>query len=379
MAATGNKTPWFIVHSEASLGWGGQELRIITELTGFRERGARVALIAPPNSKIYKRAQELKIEIIPLQMSKPLYPITITRLALWMRREGVQIVNMHSSRDGWIVGLAARLARVPLIIRSRHFDVPSPNIFMSRITFKYLPHYVLTTSRAISESFIRLYGIAENRISDIASGVDTERFSPAGPKADLSFVKGPKDRPVIAMVSVIRTAKGHQFLLDAVEQLRREGFEGRYLIVGDGPMQPWLERELAARGMDDCFTLAGFREDIPEILRAIDLLLMPSLHEGIPQVGMQALASGTPFIGSNIGGLPQLIRDGITGRTFPPSDGAAIKDTILQVFNEPEKTEAMVAAGRRMVCEEFSIENTLDKVEAIYREFLPAGLRNQGK
>lgn len=375
----GATTPWFIVHSEASLGWGGQEMRVISELTGFRDRGARVALIAPPHSKIFRHAEGLGIETVPLDLRKPRFVQSVLQVAGWLRRNNVQIVNPHSSRDGWIVGIAARLARVPLLIRSRHFDVPSPNRFVSRHAYRTFADYVITTSEAIAEKFRVWYGIPAANISAIPTGVDVERFSPEGPKADLSFVKGPQGAPVIGMVSVIRTAKGHQYLLEAAEQLRAAKFAARYLIVGEGPMLPWLEKELAARQLEDCFTLAGFRDDVPEILRSLDLLLMPSLHEGVPQVGMQALACGTPFIGSRIGGLPQIIREGETGRTFPPADGTAIKETILKVFQEPEATRRMAEAGRRMICEEFSVTTMLDKVEAIYRTHLPPSLRGLGR
>src|SRR5947208_2438519 len=115
---------WRIVHSEASTGWGGQERRILTELQGFRRRGHAVWLLAPPQSQIFQRAKTDGIAVAPADYARWKFPIEAVRLAVWLRRTRPQIVNPHSSRDGWLVGVAARLARVPFVVRTRHFDVP---------------------------------------------------------------------------------------------------------------------------------------------------------------------------------------------------------------------------------------------------------------
>ena len=105
---------WRIVHSEASLGWGGQEHRVMAELTGFQRRGSKVWLIAPAESEIFRRAEIEKISTIPLRTGKLHFSFEVIRLARWLRQNQIQILNTHSSRDGWLLGIAGRLARVPL-------------------------------------------------------------------------------------------------------------------------------------------------------------------------------------------------------------------------------------------------------------------------
>jgi hypothetical protein len=124
---------WRIVHSEASLGWGGQEHRVLAELKGFQQRGAWVALLAPGHSEVFQRAREAGIKVQILDTRKSRYPFTALRLKRWLRVNDVQVVNTHSSRDGYLVGAAARLARVPLLIRSRHIDVDYPKPRISRM------------------------------------------------------------------------------------------------------------------------------------------------------------------------------------------------------------------------------------------------------
>src|ERR1044071_7206895 len=118
---------WRIVHSESSTGWGGQEHRVLAELTGFERRGSLVWLLAPAASEIFRRARERNLRAEPLPAAKWQVPFAVVRTARWLRRLQPDVVNTHSSRDGWIVGLGARMARVPFLIRTRHFDVAIPN------------------------------------------------------------------------------------------------------------------------------------------------------------------------------------------------------------------------------------------------------------
>ena len=129
-----------IAHTEYSLGWGGQEIRIFTEMQALRARGHRLLLCAPARSRIYQQAQTDGFPVLEVFDRRNQLPRSVWRMATWFRRERVAVVNMHSSGDGWAGGLAARLASVPLILRSRHIEVDYPNPRLSRIAFHHLPH-----------------------------------------------------------------------------------------------------------------------------------------------------------------------------------------------------------------------------------------------
>ncbi|MEK7678534.1 MAG: glycosyltransferase [Verrucomicrobiota bacterium] len=137
---------WRIVHSEASLGWGGQEHRIMAELAGFQKRGCNVWLLAPARSEIFQRAKSAGVPSEPLAQERWMFPFAVLKTAAWLRWLRPRVVNTHSSRDGWLVGLAARFARVPLLVRTRHIDVDYPNPWVSRHAFTTFADHVLTTS-----------------------------------------------------------------------------------------------------------------------------------------------------------------------------------------------------------------------------------------
>jgi glycosyltransferase involved in cell wall biosynthesis len=363
--------PWRIVHSEASLGWGGQEHRVLAELKGFQQRGAWVALLAPEHSEVFQRAREIGIEVQTLNTRKSHYLITALRLKRWLRANNVQVVNTHSSRDGYVVGAAARLARVPLLIRSRHIDVDYPNPRLSRLAFTTFADHVLTTSEKISNHLKSTFNLADDHVSTVPTGIDLARFAPDGPKADL-FEKGnPDQHPVVGMISVLRSWKGHSIFLEAAKLLKAQCIKARYVIVGEGPVRESILQKISECNLSVETTLTGYREDIPEVLRALDVLAIPSTgHEGIPQIGLQALACGTPVVGSDAGGIPEIIQPGETGRIVSARDATQLANAIEATLTEQEATRRMAENGRRLVEQHHGSDHMLDRLGKIYSRHL---------
>jgi glycosyltransferase involved in cell wall biosynthesis len=362
---------WRIVHSEASLGWGGQEHRVLAELKRFKQRGAWVALLAPEHSEVFQRAREAGIEVQTLDTRKSRYPFTALRLKRWLRANNVQVVNTHSSRDGYLVGAAARLARVPLLIRSRHIDVDYPNPRISRHAFTTFADHVLTTSEKITGHLKSTFCLQDDHVSTVPTGIDLARFAPDGPKADLFEEGNPDQYPVVGMVSVLRSWKGHSVFLEAANLLKAQGIKARYVIVGEGPVRESVLQKISECNLSAETSLTGYREDIPEVLRALDVLAIPSTgHEGIPQIGLQALACGTSVVGSDAGGIPEIIQPGETGRIVSARDATQLANAIEATLTEQEATRRMAENGRRLVEQHHGSDHMLDRLGKIYSRHL---------
>lgn len=366
------KRVWRIAHSEASLGWGGQEHRILAEINGFRRRGSAVWLIAPMDSQIYQRASQAGVQVLAQHFNQRcLLPFHVLRLAWWLHRHRIEIVNPHSSRDGWMLTLAARIARVPLIIRSRHFDVPIPNKSLSRLMYKEWSHHIITTSPKITSSLISTFNLDPGGITTLPTGVDLERFKPEGTKADFSKFVPSQQTPLIGMITVIRAAKGIQVLAEAVHLLKAQyGIHVHCIIAGEGPALDFVKSVVTQFSVGNQFTFLGHREDVPEIMRALDIIAIPSFHEAIPQSGLQALALGVPVVASDVGGIPSIIKHGETGRLVPPHDAAALAAAIRETLEEKLQTQAMCRAGQEFIVNHHSLDTMLDRLDAIYRQHL---------
>lgn len=366
-----------LVHSECSMGWGGQEHRVLDELVGFGDRGFRCALLAPEGSRIAERAAEAGVSTTALSGSKLRFGSTCMKTASWLRSNKAVVVNTHSSRDGWLVGLAARWAGVPLLIRSRHIDVSYPNRWVSRHAFTTLADHVVTTSDRITRSLRNRFDLDAERISTVPTGVDLDRFDPSGGRADWARLPGAEW--TVGMVSVLRSWKGHGTFLEAIALLRQRSIplDVRAIIVGDGPQRRGIIQRIQDLGLGSAVHMVGHREDIPDVLRSLNLLVIPSTaHEGIPQIGLQALAVRTPVVGSDAGGIPEIVRPGTTGRLFPAGDPSALAARIEESIRSADQTELLAREGRRLVEREFSRGKMLDRLRAIYDEsiagaFLP--------
>jgi glycosyltransferase involved in cell wall biosynthesis len=376
MTVTTSEDPnrkWRIAHTEASAGWGGQEHRVLAELTGFQKRGCSVWLLAPKESKIFERALQAGIPAESVDFSKLRFPLNIIKFAHWLRRNRIQVLNPHSSRDGWLFGIAGRLAGVPLIIRTRHIDVDYPNPRVSRHAFTTLADHVLTTSDKIANHFQEVFHLNDDRVTTLSTGIDLERFAPEGPEADLGTTQQP-GVPLIGMVSVLRSWKGHLTFLEAARILKESGFSARYLIVGAGPGRNKILQQIEAMQLQEMVSLPGHREDIPELLRVLSALVIPSTgHEGVPQIGLQALATKTPVIGSDVGGIPEIIQPGETGRIFPAGNAGALALAIRETIEQTELTRAMAERGFASVHAGHSLESMLDRLDALYSRHIPEG------
>src|SRR5207244_12587326 len=163
--------------------------------------------------------------------------------------------------------------------------------------------------------------------------------------------------PVVGLVANVRGSKGHNVFLAAARAVLAVAPETRFLIVGDGVGFDDVKGRVRQLGLEARVRLTGFRRDIPEVMAALDVLALPSIRsEAIPQVIPQALAVGTPVVASTVGGSPELIRGGGTGRPVPPGDAKALADAVLALLGDPERARAMARAGQALIQERYSID-----------------------
>ena len=214
-------------------------------------------------------------------------------------------------------------------------------------------------------------GITPERVVAISAGVDSARFHPGVSGKAVRDELGLGAAPMVGLVANVRGSKGHNVFLDAARAVLTAAPETRFLIVGDGVGFEDVKGRVRQLGLEARVHLTGFRRDIPEVMAALDVLALPSIRsEAIPQVIPQALAVGTPVVASTVGGSPELIRDGENGRLVPPADPAALAAAILELLREPERARAMARAGQVMVQARYTIDATMARTTAVYRELL---------
>jgi glycosyltransferase involved in cell wall biosynthesis len=330
-----------ILHTESSLGWGGQEIRVLTEARGVARRGHTVAIAAPAEARIYAAAADYGIERVALPIGrKNLRGLAAMRGALGRTR--YDVIDTHSSTDSWLATLACRfLKQRPAIVRTRHISAPLPRNAATRWLYGQAAHTVTTGEK------LRLQVIAEAaldpaRVTSIPTGIDLERFRPGDRVQARARLDLPLDATIVGIVATLRSWKGHAFLLEACAGIG----DVLLVIVGDGPQRGALEQKARDSGVASRVRFAGNQADVAPWMQALDLFCLPSYaNEGVPQALAQAMACGLPVISTPVGSIEELVADGRTGVIVPPSDARALRGAIEALLADEPRRRALGAAA----------------------------------
>jgi len=358
--------PRLILHTEASIGFGGQEIRILAEARWLLDHGWDVLVAGQPESRLLQESGRLAVPAVPVQMRSAFDLRALGALRRLVRERRVALVHTHSSIDSWLGGLAGRTSGCP-VVRSRHVTIAIPR---RRGLVYRLADRVITSGQAAAR-VVTVAGVPAARIVPIAPGVDTGRFYPGisgdGVRTELGVVGA----PLVGLVANIRGSKGHDLFLDAARLVLASRPATRFLIVGDGVGFADVQRRTQALGLDQAVHMTGFRRDIPEVMAALDVLVLPSIRsEAASQVIPQALAVGTPVVASDMGGSGELIHDGETGRLVPAGDVAALAAAILDCLTDPARARAIARRGQSIVRQQHSLEASMARTTAVYAELL---------
>lgn len=360
-----------ILHTEWSSGWGGQEMRIMAESVAFQARGHCMLIAAQPGSQLLARAAEAGLTAIPLKIRKGVDLLAAAACLRIVLRHRVHLVHTHSSPDAWSCGIAARLARVP-VVRSRHLSTPIRRNPFSRLVYMKLADRVITSGQAIKDAMVHGNRMDAGRIVSIPAGIDVNRFVPAADRGAARHALGLAEGDfVVGIVSVLRSWKGHQHLLDAVHRIAGTGVPVKLVIVGDGPQQENIRRRITELGLDGRAQMTGHRTDVPRLIAAMDCMALPSTaNEATSQALPQALAMKVPVVATNVGGLPEVVRDRDTGLLVPPGDPAALAEALAWIYRNPAQAMQMAERGYACVHADFTFTGMIDRTEAVYRELL---------
>ena len=336
----------------------------LTEVTDFRLRIKRegvqfFALDKPPGHgfRIYPRLFRLFRALKPaIVHSRNLAALEAT-VPAWLAGVPVRVHGEHGRDVGDLDGTSVKYQSV------------------RRLYKPFVNHYV-ALSRDLESYLTQRIAVPRSRIAQLYNGVDVRRFQVASPRR--SAISGsPFNDPALWLVGTVgrmqavkdQTNLAHAFVasLQSVPALRSRL---RLVMVGDGPLRVNAQAILRDAGISDLAWLPGGRDDIPEVLRGLDCFALPSLAEGISNTILEAMASGLPVIATAVGGNPELVQAGVTGKLVVSADAAALASAIVQYANDPERAKRHGLAGRASVEKTFSLEAMTIAYMNLYDELL---------
>lgn len=358
-----------IVHTESSLGWGGQEIRILTEARGLIRRGHEVRLLCPREARIHAEAPRYGVPVEALPVGRKSLRGLVAMIGWFRTHRGARrcdVVNTHSSTDSWLAALAMlALGNPSPIVRTRHISARVPRNRTSRWLYARAAARIVTTGEALRRQLIEENAIAAERIESVPTGIDIETFVPGARAAARAQLGLPADRTLYGIVATLRSWKGHRLLLEAFVGL---GKDSGLVIVGDGPQREALRTAIADLGLEDRVWMPGNQSDVLPWLQALDVFVLPSYaNEGVPQALIQAMLTALPCVTTTTGSIGELAIDGKTALIVPPKDAVALRAAMSQLAADADLRAALGAAARLHCVQNYGLERMLDRMEAVFR------------
>jgi glycosyltransferase involved in cell wall biosynthesis len=363
-----------VLHSEAAPGWGGQEIRIFQECQLLLERGHRVSIVCQPDSPLGQRCRQFShpdLNYFPLIMKRSFSLPTLFSLIKIIKHSRPDILHSHSSIDSWLIALAGTFLGIP-IIRSRHVMIPIRNHIFNRWLYAKAPSRVLTSGKGIAKMVSEHAGVSTDKIKSIPAGVDFRRFDfqISGEKIREELGVGPH-QPLIGKVAVIRSWKGYNYFVDSVPLVLETFPDARFVIVGSGPGYETIHSKIVNQGLEKAIFMLGHREDIPEIMAALDIHCVASFAvEGTTQVIPQAFAMKTPVVATCTESIPPILGNGEWGILVEPKNPQDMANGIIKLLNDRELAQDMVEKAYNFCKKELSTDQMMDKTIAAYRDVL---------
>jgi len=299
----------------------------------------------------------------------------ISRLVKYIRKNKIDIVQTAVFPADVYGRISASLAKVPIIISTMHRveDHKQESIyrmlfFVDTLTMA-LTTKIIAVSEAVKNYLISFHKVRPEKISVIYNGLDTYQYQYQC-NIDISRFKRTldvkPDIPTVAFIGRIVKVKGLKYLFRAAASILERGEIVQFLIVGNGPLKDHFIQQSQLLGIERHVSFLGFREDIPHILAVIDVLVLPSLREGLPLTILEAMRAGKPIIATNVGGIPEAIIDAETGILVPPRDSKRLGDAICYLLQNPLKSKQMGEKGKRRARRYFDVERMVKEYERLY-------------
>jgi glycosyltransferase involved in cell wall biosynthesis len=311
------------------------------------------------------------LHYFPLIMKRGFSLSALFSLIKIIKHSRPDILHSHSSIDSWLIAMAGTLLGTP-IVRSRHVMIPIQNHIFNRWLYAKAPHRILTSGEGIAKMVSEHAGVSSEKIKSIPAGVDFRRFD--------FQISGDKIRnelglsthqPLIGKIAVIRSWKGYNYFLDCVPLVLKKFPDARFVIVGSGPGYETIRSKITNQGLEKVVVMLGHREDIPEIMAALDVHCVASFAiEGTTQVIPQAFAMKTPVVSTRINSILPILGNGEWGILVEPKNPPDMANGIIKLLNDRNLAQSMVEKAYSFCKKELSISIMIDQTIAVYHDVL---------
>jgi len=352
-----------VLHVETGRHRYGGARQVLHLMQGLTKHGITNVLLCEKNAAIAQDAQALPIAV--LERPRTATPALIYYVRQAVRQHNIDIVHLHSRRGADDFGaIGARLSGARVVV-SRRVDNHQPPWLLAMKRPLY--NRVIAISKAIRRVLLT-DGMPRQRVACVSSAIDLSQYAPP---ADSTAIRRafdlPDDSRIVAMVAQFIERKGHRTLVEAMPAIIEAHPKTRFVLFGLGPLQTDTEAFVKEKGLAGHVVFTGFRSDLTSLLPGVDVLAHPAYREGLGIALLEAAAQGVPIVAGRAGGIPEIVKDGQTGRLIPPGDADALADAINALLNDPRQRYNYAQQSRAHIATRFSIDAMVEGNLRVYR------------
>lgn len=307
---------------------------------------------------------------------------TLPRLIKYLKRMGADLVHTQLEFANILGTISAKCLRLPSVCTIHvmpSLDIKTKSKLHQKLEWfvlKYFCDRVISVSEEAREYHLHISGAYPDQVATIYNGIDLSGFLSLDWELERVNVREelgiPMDAKVLTTVAVLRPQKGIQYMIRALPAVLASNPNAYYLIVGDGPHRSTLIEEVRKAKVNDRVIFAGMRKDVPRLLSASDIFVLPTLTEALPTVLAEAMAAKLPIVASRVGGIPEMINNKQNGCLVEPEDLAGLANACMHLLNDAKERATLGAEGWNIVNQKFNIERQVDKLEELYMNQLRA-------
>lgn len=389
-ASRDTAAPLTVMHTVRSLAVNGITSVVLRNVSALSRQGVQSVVCAiRDDDRMAHAFRDIGVEPLFIGHRGPATTFrSIGRLRELMAAHGVHAVHTNQTVDLFLAGTAARRSGIP-VVASIHWlaerdtsDVGAGSLVSGRarqwlrlLADRTLADRIIAVSGAVRDTHAALLGSSfpASRVEVLFPGLEMSPVPDAtalaeersGMRQELGV---PNDAIVILNIGRLHPVKGQLHLMPMMARLRERLPNALLLIAGDGPLRSALQAEIREHGLESHVRLLGARLDIPALLRASDALVLASESEAAPLPLMEAMRESKPVVATGVGGVPEMVENGVTGYVVPRGMPHEMADALVQMFTPPERALEMGEAGRRVALQRFDVARIAERLGAIYRE-----------
>jgi glycosyltransferase involved in cell wall biosynthesis len=353
--------PRRVAHLDTGLDWRGGQAQVFLLMQGLAQRGIENVLIAP-RAPLLERARTAGFTTVSWRARGEWDVAALFAAMAELKRHAPDVAHCHTARAHALGVPAARAAQVKVVVVSRRVAVPVHR-GLRGLKYRMAVDRYLCVSHNVRAA-MRAAGVPEERLLVVRSGVALEPGNGTDLRRELGL---PADTPLVGTAAALTAEKRHQDLLEAAGLVRAALPDVHFVWAGDGERRAALERERDARGLGACVHFLGFRPRAAALMAQCTVVALASDLEGLGTSIIEAQAAGVPVVATAVGGVPEVVRDGITGRLVPPRDPRALAAALVDLLRRPDERARMGRAAASGAAE-FHIDWTVERTLDAYRD-----------